>query len=130
MTIDRQFLLDGNDPRYNCKCVSKHVPRPLELHKHHVWPVGEGGPDVKENLVVLCPTMHSNIHRLWRLYEKYGGRPPWNILRNYSDYAVAIVEKGRTLRASARTSGQGNSYPQANGETSSPGEDNTIPIAN
>lgn len=107
MTIDRQFMLDGTDPRYNCKCVSKHVPRALELHKHHVWPLGEGGPDVRDNLVILCPTTHSNVHRLWRLYEDYDGRPPWDILRNYSEYARAIVEKGRHLRSRTRAAGQG-----------------------
>lgn len=108
MVIDRRFLLDGNDSRYNCKCVSKHVPRALELHRHHVWPLGEGGPDAGENLVVLCPTTHSNVHRLWRLYEQHNGRPPWDILRNYSEYARAIVEKGRHLRSRARSAGQSN----------------------
>lgn len=129
MTIDRQFLLDGNDPRYTCKCVSKHVPRPLELHKHHVWPLGEGGPDVRENLVILCPTTHSNVHRLWRLYEQNEGRPPWDVLRNYSEYARAIVEKGRHLRTGAGSSGEGHSHSQAV-ETSSSSTEVTLPIAN
>jgi hypothetical protein len=101
MVIARQFLLDGTDPRYNCKCVTKHVPKALELHKHHVWPLGEGGPDIKSNLVILCPTTHSNVHRLWRLYEETEGRPPWEILRNYSEYTRAIVEKGREERRRA-----------------------------
>jgi hypothetical protein len=104
MTIDRRFTLDGSDPRYQCKCVTKHVPKALELHKHHMWPLGEGGPDVRENLVILCPTTHSNVHRLWRLYEETDGRPSWDILRNYSEYARAIVEKGREERRRARAS--------------------------
>jgi hypothetical protein len=128
MTIDRQFMLDGTDPRYNCKCVSKHVPRALELHKHHVWPLGEGGPDVRDNLVILCPTTHSNVHRLWRLYEDYDGRPPWDILRNYSEYARAIVEKGRHLRSRIRSAGKTDSPPvQA---SSSSGKEDGLPIAN
>jgi 5-methylcytosine-specific restriction endonuclease McrA len=130
MTIDRQFSLDGNDPRYNCKCVSKHVPRALELHKHHVWPLGEGGPDARENLVILCPTSHSNVHRLWRLYEQYNGRPPWDILRNYSEYARAIVEKGRNLRTRARAAGEGNTNPLLSSSPSSSGTKGIIPIAN
>lgn len=69
-----------------------------------MWPIGEGGPDVRENLVILCPTTHSNVHRLWRLYEETDGRPSWDILRNYSEYARAIVEKGREERRRARAS--------------------------
>lgn len=101
MVIARQFLLDGTDPRYHCNCVTKHVPKALELHKHHMWPIAEGGPDGSSGLVILCPTTHSNVHKLWRLYEEYDGRPPWDMLRNYSEYARAIVEKGRQLRQEA-----------------------------
>jgi hypothetical protein len=120
--IDRQFLLDGTDARYNCKCVTKHVPKPLELHKHHVWPLGEGGPDIKGNLVILCPTTHSNAHRLWQLYEQYEGRPPWSILRIYSEYTRAIVEKGRELRYKAGVETRNVTFPQEE-EPSSDDED-------
>lgn len=88
-----------------CLCVGKHIPKPMELHKHHVWPVGEGGPDTKANLLILCPTTHANVHRLWRLYERYdleGRRPPWSELKGYSEYARSIVERGRELRRQAR----------------------------
>jgi hypothetical protein len=112
MVIDRQFLLDGTDPRYQCNCVTKHVPKALELHKHHVWPLGEGGPDVRSNLVILCPTTHSNVHRLWRLYEENDGRPPWEILRNYSEYARAIVEKGRERRRASNVDNLSQEAPE------------------
>lgn len=98
MTMNHQVVFDGTNPKFNCRCVTKHVPRAMELHRHHVWPVSEGGPDTPENQIILCPSTHSNIHRLWRLYEEHGGRPPWEILRKYSEYARAIVEKGRELR--------------------------------
>jgi hypothetical protein len=90
------------EPDAKCKCVGKHIPRAMELHRHHVWPLGEGGPDTKANLLILCPTTHSNVHMLWRLYEKYDGRPPWDILKNYSEYCRSIVEKGRELRRQAQ----------------------------
>jgi HNH endonuclease len=95
-------------PTATCNCVGKHIPKPMELHRHHIWPVGEGGPDTKENLLTLCPSTHSNVHRLWRLYEKHDGRPPWEILRNYSEYVRWVVEKGRELR---RASEQSQSRP-------------------
>jgi hypothetical protein len=41
---------------------------------------------------------------LWRLYEDYNGRPPWDILKNYSEYCRSIVEKGRELRRQANNS--------------------------
>lgn len=94
--IDRQYTVDGT--KATCHCVGKHIPKAMELHKHHVWPLGEGGPDTRENLVILCPTTHSNVHRLWRLYEENGGRPSWDVLRGYSEFAREVVEKGRELR--------------------------------
>lgn len=32
------------------------------VHAHHAKPLGEGGKDEIENLVVLCPNCHSNAH--------------------------------------------------------------------
>ena len=90
-----------------CQCVGKHIPKPMELHKHHVWPIGEGGPDIKANLVLLCPTTHANVHRLWKLYEEYEGRPPWHLINKYSEYARGIVERGREARR--RAGGNSNS---------------------
>jgi hypothetical protein len=101
--VDRAFLLDGMNPKYQCRCVGKHIPKPLELYIHHVWPIEEGGPDVKENQVILCPTADSNVDKLWSLYEEHSGRPPWDILRNYSEYTRAIVEKGREQRRRAES---------------------------
>lgn len=84
-----------------CKCVTKHIPKPMELHVHHIWPIGEGGQDVPGNTVVLCPTTHSNVHKLWRLYERRGGKPSWDELKKYSEFTRYVVEKGRDLRANA-----------------------------
>jgi hypothetical protein len=95
---DEQVWVLAELAAQGCQCVEKHIPKPMELHKHHIWPVSEGGPNTKDNLLVLCPTAHSNIHKLWRLYESYQSRPPWPILRNYSEYARSIVEMGLELR--------------------------------
>lgn len=50
-----------------CLCSSQHQPAPLELHSHHVFPLGMGGLDVPANRVWLCPTTHVNTHELLRL---------------------------------------------------------------
>lgn len=96
--LDRRFLLDGTNPKHKCKCVTKHVPKALSLYVHHFWPLELGGEDVTENRITLCPTTHANVQLLWSLYEDHEGRPPWDILRNFSEYARAVVEKGREYR--------------------------------
>jgi len=39
---------------YVCLCVKRHSPQPSILHSHHVWPLGEGGPNIRGNLLWLC----------------------------------------------------------------------------
>lgn len=92
----------SHDTDAHCHCVTKHNPKPAELHRHHVWPLGEGGPDVDANLLWLCPTTHANVHELWRIYKKHNGRPPWTLLRTYSDYARRVVEEGRRQMQEAK----------------------------
>jgi len=77
-----------------CRCVARHSPVPMELHRHHVWPLGEGGPDTSLNLRWLCPSQHSSVHRLWREYQKHGGKPPWDVLRHYNKNARDLVAEG------------------------------------
>lgn len=55
-----------------CRCVAEHRPPPLELHRHHVWPLALGGPDVEENLLDLCPTTHASVHVVLRNLLRYG----------------------------------------------------------
>lgn len=128
MTDSKYTVSVLDNPAVQCACVGKHIPKAMELHKHHVWPLGEGGPDTKENLLLLCPTTHANVHRLWRLYEKHNGRPPWDMLKNYSEYTRSIVEKGRELRRAAQSNSITTGSPhrgRENGSVSySPGMEN------
>lgn len=91
----------AHDTGVKCYCVNNHNPNPKELHFHHDWPLSAGGPDTEDNLRALCPTTHANVHELWRMYEKIGGAPPWNILRRYSNFTRRVVEHGRKLRDEA-----------------------------
>jgi hypothetical protein len=79
-----------------CLCVAEHNPAPRELHRHHVWPLGEGGPDTAANLRWLCPTAHSNAHKLWREYAKRRTTPPWDVRRLYGRYVRDLVAEGWT----------------------------------
>lgn len=77
-----------------CKCVGKHIPKPMAFYTYNLYQ--EGGP-----YVWLCPTSLDNVEKLWDLYERTGGRPEWELLKNYSEYARYLVEQGRELRRKA-----------------------------
>lgn len=79
-----------------CLCAKQHTPQvdPHELERHHVWPLGKGGPDIDENLLWLCASMHNQVHRLWRYSERYDGPPPTWILKHFSRYARKVVAEG------------------------------------
>jgi len=81
-----------------CKCVGKHIPKNMNVFEYHLF--DDDGPSVW-----LCATTLDNTMKLWKLYEEYNGRPPWEILKEYSEYVRHVVEKGRELRR-ARATGQ------------------------
>lgn len=56
----------SHDYGRSCLCSANHQPGVLELTIHHVWPLGEGGPDDPANEVSVCPTTHYNVHELLR----------------------------------------------------------------
>lgn len=79
-----------------CTCVKTHTPvmGPDEAEGHHVWPLGEGGPDKAANMRWLCGTTHNSVHALWRLYQRHGGTPPADLVRRYRPYVRDIVADG------------------------------------
>lgn len=77
-----------------CKCVVSHVPQPVELHLHHILPLDWGGREVEENLVLLCPTTHENVHLLLREYRRANGRPNWHVEKYFGDYARTLAALG------------------------------------
>lgn len=66
----------------------------MELNRHHILPLSEGGPDVPDNIVWLCPTSHVNVHELLRAWVKYEGEPPWDIRKHFSPYIREIAAEG------------------------------------
>lgn len=67
-----------------CQLHSRHMPETHINHRHHVFPLGDGGPDIEDNIVVVCPTGHTNLHDLISHYKMYQGNPPYQITRRYS----------------------------------------------
>lgn len=87
----------GHDLGEECKCVQNHNPNPMELNRHHVWPLGMGGPDSDDNVEWLCPTSHANVHELLRAYVKYEGQPPWEVRKYFSPYIRNLASRGYIL---------------------------------
>lgn len=66
---------------YTC-AVHKHdswVP----IEKHHVWPLGMGGPDVDSNKIEVCCNGHYEIHEFMRQLIKSAGIVPWTIAQHF-----------------------------------------------
>lgn len=86
-----------DDPAASCACVADHNPNAVQLHVHHIWPLGMGGPDDPANEVLVCPTTHAKIHRLLREAVKTSTPPvelPWAMRRSFGAYAVQIAQAG------------------------------------
>lgn len=77
-----------------CLLHSRHLPETHVNHRHHIWPLGEGGPDIEDNIVVVCATGHGNIHDLLRHFKMLGGKVPYQILRRYSYKEREFAELG------------------------------------
>lgn len=61
-----------------------HQPKSHVNEVHHVWPLGDGGPNIAANRVVACATGHNNIHALVDAYRRAGGDPGWETRRRYA----------------------------------------------
>ncbi len=81
----------ANEP---CRVHTKHVPNPHSVDRHHVWPTADGGPDIPENIVVVCPTGHRNIHDLLNLFKLFRGKPPYIELRKFAFEERTLAELG------------------------------------
>lgn len=83
-----------DSPGAECLCVSNHNPNAVQLHVHHIWPLGMGGPDIPENEMILCPTTHAGVHRLIRDWRRHGTEPPWEVRKYFSPFVRDLAERG------------------------------------
>jgi hypothetical protein len=77
-----------------CQVHKKHIPEPHQNHRHHVYPLGHGGPDIEDNIIAVCPTGHANIHMLLKDFLLHMGNVPYSILRRYSHGERKAAELG------------------------------------
>lgn len=84
-----------------CEVHRRHVPQPRVVHRHHIWPQADGGPDDGWNLVTVCPTGHDNIHAYLRLLDTHGGKVPRRLRWRFTPVERQVAEAGRRLRNEA-----------------------------
>ncbi len=77
-----------------CQLHSKHIPESHVNHRHHIWPKADGGPDTGDNIIVACPTGHSNVHDLLSFYRMHMGNVPYAVTRRYSFKEREIAKLG------------------------------------
>jgi hypothetical protein len=79
----------------HCTVHGEHRPLVLLPHHHHVQPLGMGGPDTADNIVVICPTGHYNVHTV--LAALVFGKP----LPHASRKELALARAGYTAWVNA-----------------------------
>jgi len=75
-----------------CACHNhrEHVP----IERHHVWPLGMGGPDDAANKVVVCANAHYSIHAALDLLVKSEGQPPAEAWSHYGWKVRRLARRG------------------------------------
>ena len=76
-----------------CVCTSDHRPATARTQRHHLWPLGLGGPEVDATLVLLCPTTHDLVHHALRGMVR-DGWAPWAAGQGMTRYAHSIATLG------------------------------------
>lgn len=74
-----------------CVCSAVHTPAVLEPQRHHLWPVFLGGPATHATLVLLCPTTHTNVHRILRAMLKAGTWLPRALGEPHYSHQIATL---------------------------------------
>lgn len=77
----------GADPRgvrmgQECACHAHREMVPIE--RHHVWPLGMGGPNTEANKITVCANAHYSIHAFMDLLVKNDGDVYPNESRRFS----------------------------------------------
>lgn len=83
-----------------CRCPSSH-PLPLVYDRHHLAPLGWGGPNTRSNLARACPTVHRLAHTLLNRMKRAGGPLPYMEAIRFGRYAKKLAETGWAMMMEA-----------------------------
>lgn len=75
-----------------CACHKHREYVPTE--KHHVWPLGMGGPNVEANKILVCANAHYSIHAVIDLLIKHDGNPPTEQMRKFGYKVRRYAKQG------------------------------------
>ena len=76
-------------------CYAHHHRELVPLEVHHVWPLGERGPNVAANKVSICSNAHSSAHDLLaKMLKAPDGLVPWPVRRRYGARVRRIAQAG------------------------------------
>jgi hypothetical protein len=102
----------------NC-LVHKHTEwEPIE--RHHLWPLGMGGPDVDSNKISVCANGHYSIHEFIRQLMLHDGVVPASTAKHFNAKVRAYATQGWT---EAGRPVHGNPNPEVPGQLEIPQSD-------
>lgn len=76
------------------QCVAHLHRERVPMERHHVWPLGRGGPDTAANMVWLCANGHGSVHYLLDAELRRGEPLPWPERRRYGLRVRRVAEAG------------------------------------
>lgn len=79
------------------ECWAHRHREDVPLEVHHVWPLGNSGPNIAANKVTICSNAHSATHDLLAKMLKAGTADiPWKVRRRYGHRVRRIALAGYT----------------------------------
>jgi hypothetical protein len=66
----------------------------VPVERHHVWPLGFGGPDTDANRVGICANGHYAVHEYLDRLISSGGRVPSDQARHFGPKVRALALSG------------------------------------
>lgn len=93
-------MSDTRDVQMGDDCALHRHREWVPLEKHHVWPLGMGGPDSTANISRICRNGHGSVHALMDWLIRTQGVVPWRIERRFGRKVRRMAKLGyeRMLR--------------------------------
>jgi hypothetical protein len=77
-----------------CQVHKRHSPPTHVNEIHHIWPLGNDGPNVLGNKVTVCATGHNSIHQLLAEWLRLDAKPSWLFRRRYTSGERMLAQLG------------------------------------